>query len=141
MSASGSLAGPLRSLMLMTMAREHEDILARAEAENWGYRRFLAYLVENEVNERLRRRIERQLKESGLPPGKTRGSRGFACICELDRAASPVACVKRLALALLVAAQITASAILDRLLHRAQTVVIEGKSYRMKDRLSDEAPA
>ena len=27
---------------------------------------------------------------------------------------------------------------LDRLLHRAQTVVIEGKSYRMKDRLADE---
>ena len=27
--------------------------------------------MENEVNERLRRRIERQLKESGLPPGKT----------------------------------------------------------------------
>jgi DNA replication protein DnaC len=30
------------------------------------------------------------------------------------------------------------SAILDRLLHRAQTVVLEGKSYRMKDRLSEE---
>ncbi|MCS6244957.1 MAG: ATP-binding protein [Opitutus sp.] len=30
------------------------------------------------------------------------------------------------------------AAILDRLLHRAQTVVIEGKSYRMKDRLTDE---
>ena len=30
------------------------------------------------------------------------------------------------------------SAILDRLLHRAQTIVIEGKSYRMKDRLTDE---
>jgi DNA replication protein DnaC len=71
MSAAGALAGPLRSLLLMTMAREHEAILARAEAENWGYRRFLSYLVENEVNERLRRRIERQLKESGLPPGKT----------------------------------------------------------------------
>jgi DNA replication protein DnaC len=27
--------------------------------------------VESEVNERLRRRIERQLKESALPPGKT----------------------------------------------------------------------
>jgi DNA replication protein DnaC len=26
------------------------------------------------------------------------------------------------------------SAILDRLLHHAETVVIEGKSYRMKDR-------
>jgi DNA replication protein DnaC len=71
MSADGALALPLRALTLMTMAREHEAVLARAEAENWGYRRFLTYLVENEVNERLRRRIERQLKESGLPPGKT----------------------------------------------------------------------
>ena len=71
MSAPGALAGPLRSLLLTTMAREHEDVMARAEAENWGYRRFLGYLVENEVNERLRRRIERQLKESGLPSGKT----------------------------------------------------------------------
>lgn len=71
MSASGSLAGPLRSLLLTTMAREHEEVITRAEAQNWGYRRFLAYLVENEVNERLRRRIERQLKDSGLPPGKT----------------------------------------------------------------------
>lgn len=33
------------------------------------------------------------------------------------------------------------SAILDRLLHRAQTVVLEGKSYRMKDRLGDEHSA
>lgn len=33
------------------------------------------------------------------------------------------------------------AAILDRLLHRAQTVVIEGKSYRMKDRGSEEAAA
>jgi len=71
MSAEGALTGPLRSLMLMTTAREHEEIMVRAEAQNWGYRRFLSYLVENELNERLRRRIERQLKESGLPPGKT----------------------------------------------------------------------
>lgn len=34
-----------------------------------------------------------------------------------------------------------ASAILDRLLHRAQTVVIDGKSYRMKDRIPEENPA
>lgn len=32
------------------------------------------------------------------------------------------------------------SAILDRLLHRAQTVVVDGKSYRMKDRLPEENP-
>jgi len=30
-----------------------------------------------------------------------------------------------------------ASAVLDRLLHHAQTVVIEGKSYRMKDQIDD----
>jgi DNA replication protein DnaC len=30
------------------------------------------------------------------------------------------------------------AAILDRLLHRADTVVLEGPSYRMKDRLADE---
>lgn len=33
------------------------------------------------------------------------------------------------------------AAILDRLLHRAQTVVLEGKSYRMKDRLAAETAA
>ena len=30
------------------------------------------------------------------------------------------------------------SAVLDRLLHHAETVVIEGKSYRMKDKLPEE---
>ena len=34
-----------------------------------------------------------------------------------------------------------AAAILDRLLHRAETVVLEGKSYRMKDRPGDEPVA
>ena len=29
------------------------------------------------------------------------------------------------------------SAILDRLLHHAETIVIEGSSYRMKDRLEE----
>jgi DNA replication protein DnaC len=33
---------------------------------------------------------------------------------------------------------IITSAVLDRLLHHAETVVIEGKSYRMKDKLPEE---
>jgi DNA replication protein DnaC len=33
---------------------------------------------------------------------------------------------------------ILTSAVLDRLLHRAETVIIEGKSYRMKDQLPQE---
>ena len=34
-----------------------------------------------------------------------------------------------------------ASAVLDRLLHHAETVVIEGKSYRMKDQTEAIEPA
>ena len=64
----------LRSLGLTTMAREHDDTLARAEAEHWGYPRFLRHLVETEANERLRRRVERLLKDSRLPAGKTLAS-------------------------------------------------------------------
>ena len=58
----------LRSLGLTTLARDYPDAIVRAEAENWGYRRFLHQLTEGELNERLRRRIERLLKESALPP-------------------------------------------------------------------------
>ncbi len=61
----------LRAMRLPTIAREHAEVTRRAEAENWGYARFLAYLFEAEANERLRRKIERQLKESNLPAGKT----------------------------------------------------------------------
>jgi DNA replication protein DnaC len=61
----------LRSLLLPTIAREHESAIVRAEAESWGYARFLAYLVESEANDRLQRKIQRQLKEANLPAGKT----------------------------------------------------------------------
>ena len=58
----------LRSLGLTTLAREYPEAITRADAENWGYRRFQHQLTEGELNERLRRRIERMLKESALPP-------------------------------------------------------------------------
>ncbi len=74
MSAHDPLPLLLRGLNLPHVAKEHAAALARAEAENWGYRRFLLHLVEGEANERLRRRIERQIKESGLPGGKTLGT-------------------------------------------------------------------
>ena len=61
----------LRALRLPTIAREHDDAIRRAEAENWGYARFLSYLFEAEGNDRLQRKIQRQLKESNLPAGKT----------------------------------------------------------------------
>ncbi len=58
-------------MRLPTVAREYEPAIERAEADNWGYRRFLSHLFEAEAADRLQRKIERQLKESNLPAGKT----------------------------------------------------------------------
>ena len=69
--SAASLPLLLRALRLPTIAREHDDAIRRAEAENWGYARFLSYLFEAEGNDRLQRKIQRQLKESNLPAGKT----------------------------------------------------------------------
>lgn len=69
--SAASLPILLRAMRLPTIAREHEKAIARAEAENWGYQRFLAYLFEAEGNDRLQRKIARYLDESNLPKGKT----------------------------------------------------------------------
>lgn len=61
----------LRAMRLPTIAREHAHAIGRAESENWGYQRLLEYLFEAEANDRLTRKIERQLKESNLPKSKT----------------------------------------------------------------------
>lgn len=59
------------ALELSAFAREADSALARAEAENWGYRRLLQHLAEAEVQDRRARKIERLLKYSGLPPSET----------------------------------------------------------------------
>jgi DNA replication protein DnaC len=69
--SAASLPIMLRSMRLPTIAREYEGAVQRAESENWGYQRFLSYLFEAEANDRLQRKIERQLKESNLPKDKT----------------------------------------------------------------------
>lgn len=69
--SAASLPLLLRAMRLPTIAREHAEATRRAEAENWGYARFLSYLFEAEANERLQRKIQRQLKESNLPAAKT----------------------------------------------------------------------
>lgn len=48
--------------------------MARAEHENWGYQRLLQHLCESEEQDRRERKMQRLLKESGLPAGKTLGS-------------------------------------------------------------------
>jgi DNA replication protein DnaC len=61
----------LRNLGLTTAARLDAELAQRAETENWGYVRYLRRLLEEECNERLRRRMERLRKHSGLPADKT----------------------------------------------------------------------
>ncbi|MCA1837035.1 MAG: IS21-like element helper ATPase IstB, partial [Actinobacteria bacterium] len=69
--SAASLPLLLRALHLPTIAREHDAAIRRAEAENWGYARFLSWLFEAEASDRLQRKIQRQLKDSNLPAGKT----------------------------------------------------------------------
>ena len=73
MSAEG-LAGLLRSFRVPTMAALWEESAGRAERENWGYRRFLQHLCESEAQDRHERKMQRLMKESGLPDGKTMGN-------------------------------------------------------------------
>jgi DNA replication protein DnaC len=61
----------LRCLRLPTMAEEYDRAIVSAEAENWGYRRFLTHLAEAETSDRLSRRVQRLLTDSGLPRGKS----------------------------------------------------------------------
>jgi DNA replication protein DnaC len=70
-AAPASLAILLRALKLPTVARHAEEVARLAEREGWTFERFLHHLVELETAERSRRRIERFLKESELPPDKT----------------------------------------------------------------------
>lgn len=61
----------LRSLKLPGIAMHYAEVAATAEREGWGFERFLTHLVEIELSERRRRRIERLVKDSHLPPDKT----------------------------------------------------------------------
>jgi len=65
------LAMYFKSFRLPTMAALTDDAIRKAEAEDWGYRRFLTYLCESEFQDRQRRRTERLLKAARLPEGKS----------------------------------------------------------------------
>src|ERR1039457_485389 len=68
------LAGLLRSFRLPTMAAMWAESVARAERESWGYQRLLQHLCESDEQDRRERTMQRLLKASGLPDGKTLGN-------------------------------------------------------------------
>jgi DNA replication protein DnaC len=63
-----------REFRLPTMAGRFAEFLQNAEAQNWGYRKLLLQLCEAEAADRRERKLERLLRESGLPSGKTLGN-------------------------------------------------------------------
>lgn len=63
-----------REFRLPTMASRFAEMIATAEAQNWGYRKLVLQLCEAEASDRRERKRERLLRESGLPGGKTLGN-------------------------------------------------------------------
>lgn len=61
----------LRSLHLSSIQREYAPLSKRAEKENWTYESYLLSLCQIETESRIQRRIERNLRKSNLPDGKT----------------------------------------------------------------------
>jgi len=78
----------LRALKLPAVAQHAEEIAQLAEREGWTFVRYLHHLVELEVHERRRRRIERNLRSAGLPSDKT--------LATLNRSRLPTKVAKQL---------------------------------------------
>jgi DNA replication protein DnaC len=66
-----SLALLLRSVNLPSCAMHYQEVAHQAESEGWNLTRYLRHLVELEIEGRRLRKIERLLKASHLPSGKT----------------------------------------------------------------------
>ena len=86
--SADSLMLLLKSFNLTTMAQIYDESLQRAERENWGYRKFLGYLCENEFQARHDRKTKRLLSRSKLPEGKT--------LAAMDEKLLPAKCRKML---------------------------------------------
>lgn len=61
----------LRELKLPGVAAHYRELAAAAERSSWSFEQYLSNLLELELAERKRRRIERLLKQSQLPSDKT----------------------------------------------------------------------
>jgi DNA replication protein DnaC len=79
----------LRVLKLPTVARHAQEVAHKAEQQGWSFGQYLRHLLELEVQERQRRRIDRNQRASELPGEKTLGT--------LDKKRLPASVAKMLA--------------------------------------------
>jgi DNA replication protein DnaC len=61
----------LKQLNLSCMVQEWENVCLQAQQEKWDYPEYLTNLANRELANRQQKRIERYIKESTIPPGKT----------------------------------------------------------------------
>jgi len=66
------------------MKRHWSELESRALREGWSHAQFLLALCQEEQQGRTDRRIERYLKESGLPPSKSLSNFDFGCCPTVD---------------------------------------------------------
>ena len=76
----------LNELRLPTIGRLWSEFAQRSDKEAWPAARFLGGLLEHELAERAKRRIERHRCESQLDPTKTLASFEFAEVPMLSKA-------------------------------------------------------
>jgi DNA replication protein DnaC len=68
---SATLPLLLKQLGLPMMYRHYEEKAEEASEKHWTYTDYLSALSNLEVSSRRQKRIQRHIKESKLPPGKT----------------------------------------------------------------------
>ena len=85
-STSARLGLMLTDLRLPTIKRLAGDLCAQSDLEGWPAHRFLESLLEHEINERERRRMDRHRQESGLGPDKRLSSFDFAAVPNVSKA-------------------------------------------------------
>ena len=76
----------LTELRLPAIKQMWQKLAEEADKEGWPAARFLAALVELEIADRGRRRIERHLAEARLPVGKTLDAFDFAAVPMISKA-------------------------------------------------------
>jgi DNA replication protein DnaC len=82
----------LRTLKLPSFVAHRAEITAQAERGGWGFDRYLSTLVEMELAERRRKRVDRLARQSGLPADKTLATLNVAMLPAAVRRMLPALC-------------------------------------------------
>jgi DNA replication protein DnaC len=83
---NGRLALMLNELRLPTIGRLWPEFVERSDKEGWPATRLLGALLEHELAERAKRRIERHRTESHLDPTKTLATFDFGMVPMVSKA-------------------------------------------------------